>query len=102
VIGKQKDEHKPERHLYKRDESLPLWQGFHGFRRGAASTLHGAGVPDKTIQSVLRHANLSVTMNSYVKTVEENQVNAMNLLGQELEKDLKCTNHAPKAERSIH
>ncbi len=43
------------------------WSGWHGLRRGLASTLYGLGVPDKVIQQILRHADVSVTMKHYVK-----------------------------------
>jgi hypothetical protein len=36
--------------------------------------------PDKTIQAILRHANLSTTMNVYVKSVGEDSVKAMQAL----------------------
>ncbi len=44
------------------------WSGWHGFRRGLASTLYDLKVPDKVIQQILRHADVSVTMKHYVKT----------------------------------
>jgi integrase len=44
------------------------WSGWHGFRRGLASTLYALAVPDKVIQQILRHADVSVTMKHYVKT----------------------------------
>jgi integrase len=43
------------------------WSGWHGFRRGLASTLYGLAVPDKVIQQILRHADVAVTMKHYVK-----------------------------------
>ncbi len=51
------------------------------------------GVPDKTIQAILRHSNLSTTMNSYVKSVPQDAVAAM----QAFEK--VCRKKAPR--RSI-
>ena len=45
------------------------WHGWHAFRRGLATNLHRLGVSDKVIQQILRHANVSTTMNIYVKTV---------------------------------
>jgi integrase len=45
------------------------WYGWHGFRRGLASNLYRLGVPDKVIQQILRHANVSTTARSYIKTV---------------------------------
>jgi integrase len=44
------------------------WTGWHGFRRGLASTLYGLGVPDKVIQQILRHASVEVTRKHYIKT----------------------------------
>ena len=41
------------------------WWGWHAFRRGLATNLHRLGVPDKTIQAILRHANISTTLNNY-------------------------------------
>ena len=34
----------------------------------------------------MRHSNIGITMNIYVKSVAESQVDAMDLLGQEFEK----------------
>jgi integrase len=68
---KQEEEHKPEGHEFKRDDSLPHWHGWHAFRRGLATNLHGLGVDDKTIQAILRHSNIGLTMNVYVKSVSE-------------------------------
>jgi integrase len=93
VCRKSKDEHKPEAHLYQRDESLPRWMGWHAFRRGLATNLHAAGVDDKTIQAILRHSNMRITQDVYIKTVEESTVNAMNLIGEKME-------HAPPMHRS--
>jgi integrase len=65
------------------------WHGWHSFRRGLATNLNRLGVADKTIQAILRHADLSTTMNSYVKTVSADTVAAM----QSFERI--CTEHAP-------
>jgi integrase len=43
-------------------------------------------VDDKTIQAILRHSNIGLTMNVYVKSVAESGINAMDLLGAELNK----------------
>lgn len=53
------------------------WHGFHAFRRGLATVLHAQGVPDKEIQAILRHGNISVTQACYVKTVPQNVREAM-------------------------
>jgi integrase len=42
------------------------WRGWHAFRRGLATNLHHLGVPDKTIQGILRHANVSTTQKHYI------------------------------------
>ncbi len=64
---------------------IPSWDGWHAFRRGLATNLHASGVQDKTISSILRHSNVSITQDLYIKTVEETAVNAMNLIGAEME-----------------
>jgi integrase len=91
ICRKQEDEHKPESHVYQRDKALPYWHGWHAFRRGLATNLHTLGVDDKTIQAILRHSNIGLTMNVYVKSVGESQVNAMDTLNRELG---ICNDHA--------
>jgi hypothetical protein len=44
-------------------------------------------VNDKTIQAILRHSNVALTMNVYVKSVTESQVSAMDVLSARLEKE---------------
>lgn len=66
------------------------WHGWHAFRRGLATNLYQLGVPDKTIQAILRHSNLSTTMNSYVKSVPADAVQAMRSL------ERICTSYAPQ------
>jgi integrase len=84
VCQKQEDEHKPEGHVYERDNSLPQWHGWHAFRRGLATNLHALGVDDKTIRAILQHSNVGLTMNVYVKSVSESQVNAMDALSEKM------------------
>lgn len=60
------------------------WHGWHAFRRGLATNLHALGVDDKTIQAILRHSNVALTMNVYVKSVSESQVSAMDVLSEKL------------------
>jgi integrase len=57
--------------------SRAQWHGWHAFRRGLATNPHRLGVPDKTIQRILRHANVSVTQNCYIKTVDAEAAKAM-------------------------
>jgi integrase len=42
--------------------------------------LYAPGVPEKVIQSILRHANVSTTVTYYVKTSDEQNVQAMTRL----------------------
>jgi integrase len=66
------------------------WSGFSAgtawacvaFRRGLATNLHALGVDDKTIQAILRHSNVSLTQNIYIKSVMESQVSAMDSLSE--------------------
>jgi integrase len=82
--GSKDDAHKPEGHVYQRDQALPLWHGWHAFRRGLATILHALGVDDKTIQAILRHSNIGITQNIYIKSVTEEQVSAMDTLSEKL------------------
>lgn len=43
------------------------WFGWHAFRRGLGTRLNEASVDNKTIQSILRHADVSTTMAYYVQ-----------------------------------
>ena len=59
---------------------VAAWHGWHAFRRGLATNLHAIGIDDKTIQAILRHSNVGLTMNVYVKTVNQSQIDAMDAL----------------------
>jgi integrase len=67
-------------HEYVRDGKLPEWHGFHAFRRGLATTLYSLGVDDLMIQQILRHTNVSITRQRYIKTVTEQTTAAMGKL----------------------
>lgn len=103
VCGEQKAEHSEATdHPYERNKTLPKWRGWHAFRRGLASNLHGAGVADKEIQGVLRHSNVRVTQDCYIKSIPQNRIDAMEALGDKMETpDLapsagsSCTVNAP-------
>jgi integrase len=56
------------------------WYGWHAFRRGLATNLHRLGVSDKVIQQILRHANVTTTINIYVKMVTRDAEEAMKKL----------------------
>ena len=99
VCRKQEDEHKPEGHNFQSDKSLPEWHGWHAFRRGLATNLHTLGVDDKTIQTILRHSNVGLTMNVYVKSVSESQVIALDSLS---EKFGTCNDLATNTPRRLN
>jgi integrase len=63
---------------------VSAWHGWHAFRRGLATNLHALGVDDKTMQAILRHSNVGLTMNVYVKSLGESQVSAMDALSEKL------------------
>lgn len=67
-------------HEYKRDDKLPVWRGFHAFRRGLGSTLYALGVDDLMIQQILRHRDVAVTREHYIKTTSEQSIAAMSKL----------------------
>jgi integrase len=69
--------HAGQDHTFQRDESCPVWHGWHSFRRGLATNLHRIGVPDRIIQRILRHANVAITQASYIKTVDVDVAAAM-------------------------
>lgn len=47
--------------------SRVTWHGWQAFRRGLASNLSELGVKDEVIQVILRHANVEVTRQFYIK-----------------------------------
>ena len=51
--------------------------GWHAARRGLGSVLYALGVPEKTIQAILRHANVSTTSTYYIKTAPADATAAM-------------------------
>jgi hypothetical protein len=101
VCAKQKSEHTlATDHSYERDKTLPRWMGWHAFRRGLATNLHGAGVADKEIQGVLRHSNVRVTQDSHIKSIPQTRIDAMEAIGEKMESNSAvCTVHAPVVQR---
>ncbi len=72
--------------LYRRDMK-PLfqkegiaWKGWHAFRRGLGTNLNALGADPKTIQGILRHSQLSTTMDIYVQPVAKESHAAMKKL----------------------
>ena len=66
--GKERSSHILSEHELERDCTLPEWHGWHAARRGLGTNLYRLGVPEKTIQAILRHANVSTTNTYYIKT----------------------------------
>lgn len=64
-------------HAYKGDVRIPEWQGWHAARRALGSNLYRLGVPELTIQRILRHANVSTTATYYFKTAADDVRTAM-------------------------
>src|SRR5260370_25551637 len=44
-----------------------MWKGWQAYRRGLATNLKELGVPDTTIQCILKHENVNTTHHSYTK-----------------------------------
>ncbi len=79
-----------------------LWHGWHAARRGLASNLYALGVKEKTIQEILRHANVSTTNTYYIKTASADKSAAMatlegsiSLLGSNWAADLPTSATSP-------
>jgi integrase len=64
-------------HKFERDKILPEWHGWHAARRGLGTNLYRLGVPEKTIQAILRHANVSTTNTYYIKSAADDTRAAM-------------------------
>ena len=64
-------------HEFERDKVLPEWHGWHAARRGLGTNLYRLGVPEKTIQAILRHANVSTTNTYYIKSAADDTRIAM-------------------------
>lgn len=80
VCGRRLVHHETADHLFERDSEQLAWRGWHAFRRGLATNLHDLGVPDLTIQLILRHSDVSVTQRSYIKRLPKQSVAAMKQL----------------------
>jgi integrase len=71
-------------HEFQRNTDLPEWHGWHAARRGLGTNLYRLGVPEKTIQAILRHANVSTTSTYYIKTAAADTQAAMAKLETEI------------------
>lgn len=80
ICGKTKEECRisdSQDHEFVRDKMLPEWHGWHAARRGLGTNLYRLGVPEKTIQAILRHANVSTTNTYYIKSAADDTRVAM-------------------------
>ena len=68
------------------DKHKIAWKGWHAFRRGLGTNLNALGTDPKTIQGILRHSQLSTTMEIYVQPVAKESHSAM----KKLERALKA------------
>ena len=82
--GESKKKHGVKDHEYRRRPEAVQWRGWHAFRRGLGSNLNELGVPDLTIQRILRHSNVATTRKSYIKIREDNVTAGMDLLAAEI------------------
>lgn len=89
-------------HAFDRDAKLPEWHGWHAARRGLGTNLYRLGVPEKTIQAILRHANVSTTNTYYIKTAAADAQAAMAKLESELMGNKWATNQVPPQIARIH
>jgi len=83
--------HAKQQHSYQRDAQLPEWHGWHAARRGLGSNLYRLGIPDKVIQTILRHSNVNVTLGYYVKSASSDVIAAMEKFEEKLLTDTKRT-----------
>jgi integrase len=73
--------YKIEKGEWQPDDSTTIhWKGYHGFRRGLASNLLGLGVNPKIIQAILRHSDVSTTLQFYTLVPDEDTRLAMQKL----------------------
>jgi integrase len=76
---KPRTEHETSDHPFLLDPSL-TWKGFHALRRGLAQNLFAMGIPPRTIQSVLRHSSMAMTMQFYVRGEQDKARTALKSL----------------------
>jgi integrase len=72
------------------------WCGWHGFRRGLSTNLKTLGVDDTVIQRILRHANVGVTRQSYIKIEDAVKGAAMKTLQRSLAAKIKARKKSKK------
>ena len=72
--------HEKIEHPFELDESIPKWKGWHCFRRSLSSNLYTLGVKPKVIQAILRHSDITTTLDFYVETSEAESREALDKL----------------------
>ena len=65
-------------------EKNATWAGWHSFRRCLGTNLYELGLPDLTIQGLLRHSNVATTQTYYIKKGESVGVEAMKRLQEKI------------------
>ena len=60
------------------------WFGYHGFRRGLASNLFELGVNPKVIAAILRHGDVSTTLQYYIQTSDTEARRALEKLEEKI------------------
>jgi integrase len=95
VCRKAEKQHAEVGYDFKLGEKFPKWHGRHAVRRGLGSNLYLLGVPEKVIQQILRHTNVSTTSTYYIKTVPTQVTDAIEKLQQALPDSL-CGNEVAR------
>ena len=69
-------------HRIQRDMGIPKEEHikFHGLRKTFATRLFEKGVPPKTVQTLLGHSDIEITLNIYTEVMEDKKVEAINEL----------------------
>ena len=76
------------------------WAGWHSFRRGLGTRLFYMGTDAKTVQTILRHANVSTTMAHYIIPDPAEAQAAMEKFGKVLDPKWTQVNTPRKGEKS--
>ena len=67
------------------------WKSRHAYRRRLATNLKKLGVPDTTMQAILRHESVSTTQRFYIKTAGQDVMDAMKKFEEKLECEQLCS-----------
>ncbi len=79
ACGKIESSHQGAGHLYKRNNSIPEWHGWHAARRGLGSNLYRLGVPEMVIQRI-PNANVNSRATYYIETAADDVHKALTTL----------------------